>query len=57
MDVLHITNGQRLYLGRVALRDEFEAIPEADDFVALIDAFYGGGSDNAVQPGSRATAN
>jgi len=33
---------------RVALRQPLEAVPEADDFVALVDAFDGGRRDDAV---------
>ena len=55
MDVFHIADGQRLYLRRVALRDVFKTVAEADNFVALIDALDGGRRDNTVQAG-RGTA-
>jgi hypothetical protein len=56
MDVPHVADGQRLDLRGVALRDIFEAVAEADDFVALVDAFDGGRRDDAVDaraPGRR----
>ena len=41
---------------RVALREIFEAVAKADDFVALVDAFNRGRRDDAVESGRRAAA-
>ena len=51
---LHVANGQRLAMLRVARREPFEAVAKADDFVALVDAFDGGRRDDAVDAGRRA---
>ena len=56
VNILYVANGQRLDLRGVALRDVFKTVAETNDFVALIDAFNGGGGDNAVQSGRRTTA-
>ena len=54
MDFLHVTDRQRPAILHLALREPFEAVPEADDFVALIDAFDGGRRDDAVDARRRA---
>ncbi len=56
MDVPHITNRQRLDLRGVASGKMLETIAEADDLVALIDAFNRGRRDHAVKSGSRPAA-
>jgi hypothetical protein len=56
MDVPHVADGQRLDLRGVALRDMFEAVAEADDLKALIDAFNRGRRDDAVESGCRPAA-
>ena len=57
MDVLHIADGQRPVVLHIALRQPFETILKADDFVALIDAFNGGCGDDAVEARCRAATN
>ena len=54
VDILHVANGQGFDLGRIASGDVLEAVAEADDFIALIDAFDRGCRDDAIQTGRRA---
>src|SRR5882724_3821328 len=56
MDVFYVADGQRLDLRCVARRQMFEAVAEADDFIALIDAFNRGRRDDAVESGRGAAA-
>ena len=57
VDVLDVANGEGLDLGGVTLGDVFEAVTKADDFITLVDAFDGGGGNDAVQSGRRTTTN
>ena len=57
VNVLHVADGQRAAILHLALRQPFEAVAEADDFVSLVDAFDGGGGDDAVEARSRAATN
>ena len=56
VDVLHVTDGQRPAILHVALGEPLEAVAKADDFVTLVDAFDGGGGDDAVKARRRTAA-
>ena len=55
MNFLHVADGQRLDLRRVAGGEMSETVAEADDFKPVVDAFDGGRRDDAVNAG-RGTA-
>ena len=56
VDSGNIADGQRLALVRIALREVFEAVAEADDFKTVVDAFDGGRRDDTVDARGRAAA-